>query len=137
MRQILIDWLLDVHKRFRLVPETIHITVNIIDRYLMKRQVTRDQLQLLGVTALHIAGQYEEIGPPSLSDLVYTTDSAYTAPDILRMQTSILSELEFSFTFPTALSFLETYMIAINVRDLPTELYTRFLLEMGLVVLHM
>jgi hypothetical protein len=52
MREILVDWLLSVSKRFSLVPETIHITVNIIDRYLMRRMVTRDQLQLVGVTAL-------------------------------------------------------------------------------------
>ena len=137
MRQILVDWLLDVHKRFRMLPETIHITVNIIDRYLMRRLVARDQLQLLGVTALQIASQYEEIGPPCLNDLVYTTDDAYTPADILAMKSSILSELEFSFTFPTALSFLETYMKAINVVDLPTELYTRFLVEMSLIDLAM
>jgi hypothetical protein len=65
------------------------------------------------------------------------TDNACNAGDILRMQTNILTALEFSFTFPTALAFLETYMKAINVFDLPTELYTRFLIEMSLVYIHM
>ena len=34
MRAILIDWLIDVHLKFKLVPETLFMTVNLIDRYL-------------------------------------------------------------------------------------------------------
>ena len=37
MRFILVDWLIDVHVRFKMMPETLFITVNIIDRFLMKR----------------------------------------------------------------------------------------------------
>ena len=36
MRAILIDWLIDVHKRFKLKPETLFLTVYIIDQYLEK-----------------------------------------------------------------------------------------------------
>ena len=35
MRAILVDWLVEVHSKFKLLPETIFLTVNIIDRYLM------------------------------------------------------------------------------------------------------
>ena len=41
MRAILIDWLIDVHLKFKLVNETIFLTVNLIDRYLEQNQVTR------------------------------------------------------------------------------------------------
>lgn len=34
MRSILIDWLVEVHLKFKLVPETLYLTVNLIDRYL-------------------------------------------------------------------------------------------------------
>jgi cyclin B len=36
MRAILVDWLIEVHLKFKLLPETLFITVNIIDRYLEK-----------------------------------------------------------------------------------------------------
>lgn len=36
MRSILIDWLVEVHLKFKLLPETLYLTVNIIDRYLSK-----------------------------------------------------------------------------------------------------
>lgn len=34
MRSILVDWLVEVHLKFKLVPETLYLTVNLIDRYL-------------------------------------------------------------------------------------------------------
>lgn len=41
MRGILIDWLIDVHIKFKLVPETLFFTVNLIDRYLESNQIMR------------------------------------------------------------------------------------------------
>jgi G2/mitotic-specific cyclin-B, other len=34
MRSILVDWLIEVHLKFKLVPESLYLTVNLIDRYL-------------------------------------------------------------------------------------------------------
>ena len=39
MRSVLMDWLVDVHYKFKLMPETLFLTQNIIDRYMSKRQV--------------------------------------------------------------------------------------------------
>jgi cyclin B len=64
MRTILIDWLVQVHLKFKLLSETLFMTVSLIDRFLDKERVTRDQLQLVGVAALFIASKYEEIYPP-------------------------------------------------------------------------
>ena len=38
-RSILVDWLISVHIRCKLWPETLYITVNLIDRYLSLFQV--------------------------------------------------------------------------------------------------
>jgi cyclin B len=34
MRTIVIDWLVDVHARFKLLQETLYLTVAIMDRFL-------------------------------------------------------------------------------------------------------
>jgi len=34
MRAVLIDWLINIHMKFKLLPETLYITVNLIDRFL-------------------------------------------------------------------------------------------------------
>jgi hypothetical protein len=96
MRSILIDWLIEVHLKFKLVPESLYLTVNLIDRYLEKEQVNRQKLQLVGVTAMLIACKYEEIYPPIVKDFVYITDNAYTKEEILEQEHRMLRVLDFN-----------------------------------------
>ena len=70
MRSILFDWLVEVHLKFKLVPETLFMTCGLIDRYLEKEQVMRDRLQLVGIAAMFIASKYEEIFAPEYRSLV-------------------------------------------------------------------
>jgi hypothetical protein len=84
MRSILTDWLVEVHLKFKLVPETLYLTINLIDRFLEKYEVPRPKLQLVGVTSLLIASKYEEIYPPEIRDLVYICDRAYTKQEVRR-----------------------------------------------------
>ncbi|KAK9149944.1 hypothetical protein Syun_008253 [Stephania yunnanensis] len=55
MRAILIDWLVEVAEEYRLVPDTLFLTVNYIDRYLSGNVMNRQRLQLLGVACMMIA----------------------------------------------------------------------------------
>lgn len=41
MRAILLDWLLDVHFKCQLMPETLFCTINYIDRFLKKKHIFR------------------------------------------------------------------------------------------------
>lgn len=107
MRRILVDWLLKVHGKFKLLPETLYLTINIIDRYLSSEKVTRKVLQLIGVTAMHIACKYEEIYPPEASDFVYITDNAYSKKELLDTEYKILKILNFNLTFVSAYRHLE------------------------------
>lgn len=112
MRAILVDWLVEVHLKFKLVPETLYLTVNLIDRYLERAEVSRPKLQLVGVTSLLVASKYEEIYPPELRDLVYICDRAYTRQDIIEMEEAILKTLNYNVTIPSAHAFLVRYLKA-------------------------
>jgi hypothetical protein len=112
MRAILVDWLVEVHFKFKLVPDTLYLTVYLIDKYLEVAQVSRQELQLVGVTALLLAAKYEEIYPPEIRDLVYITDRAYTKEQILAMEKSMLRTLQFRLTAPTIYCFLLRYLKA-------------------------
>lgn len=114
MRSILVDWLIEVHMKFRLEQETLYLCINILDRYLSRVRVERKQLQLVGVTALLIASKYEEIYPPEVKDCVYITDRAYTRQDILDMEATILAELQFNLTVPNAYPFLQRFLFIVN-----------------------
>lgn len=109
MRGILVDWLVDVHKKYKLKTETLFLAVNIIDRYLEQRQIARRHLQLIGITAMLVAAKFEEIYPPQIKEFVYITDHAYTYDEMVNMEISILRTLDFNFTNPTAAQFFERY----------------------------
>merc|ERR1711974_207790 len=81
MRAVLIDWLIEVHSQFKLLQETLYMTVYVIDKFLQTEgySIKRNKLQLVGVTAMFIASKVEEIYCPEISDFVYITDNAYSS----------------------------------------------------------
>ena len=110
MRSILIDWLVEVHMKFRLETSTLYLCVNIIDRYLEREVVQRSRLQLVGVTSLLVACKIEEIFPPEVRDCVYICDNAYSRDEILDMEASILKTLQYRVATPTAYPFLLRFL---------------------------
>merc|ERR1712232_867156 len=64
------------------------------------------ELQLVGVAAIWIASKFEEIYPPELSDFLYMTENAYSAKQVIAMETHVLVALSFVICAPTVLNFL-------------------------------
>ena len=54
-RAVLIDWLYQVHDRFKLLSDTFHMTIQLIDRYLQVVDVSKHELQLIGSTGTNAA----------------------------------------------------------------------------------
>jgi len=71
MRSILVDWLIEVHRKFELMPETFYLTINIVDRFLAVKVVPRRELQLVGIGSMLIACKYEEIWAPEVVFPIY------------------------------------------------------------------
>jgi len=117
MRGILVDWLVEVHLKFKLETITLWLCINILDRYLELESVARSDLQLVGVTSLLIACKFEEIYPPEIRECVYITDYAYTHPQVLTMETNILTRLAFNICIPTGYHFLARYLESITASD--------------------
>ena len=132
MRAILVDWLVDVHLKFKLLPETLFLAVNLIDRYLEKAKISRQKLQLVGVAAMLIAAKYEEIYPPEIKEFEYVTDRAYSKPEILDMEGKILSTLNFHLTINSQLLFLERYAMIAKLDERMLNM-AKYLLELALV----
>jgi len=132
MRMILMDWLIEVHMKYRLRSETLHLAINLIDRYLTKIPIARKRLQLVGVCAMYIAAKFEEISPPELNDWVYITDRAYTKDDVLHMECAMLSALSFRIAAPTAAHFFHGLQEANGCRDVHRSL-AQYILELGIL----
>ena len=132
MRGILIDWIVEVHLKFKLTSETLFLTVNLIDRYLDLKIIMRNKLQLVGVTAMLIACKYEEIYAPEVKDFVYITDKAYTKDEIFQMENEMLSTLEYNITVPSSYRYMEVFNQYLKIED-NALMFCRYLLELFLV----
>lgn len=132
MRGILVDWLVEVHMKYRLRPETLFLAVNIIDRYLSLRAMVRKRLQLLGVVAMFIAAKFEEIDPPKVAEFAYITDNSYTKKDILSFECTVLVALGFQIAVPTAAHFLDRLQQA-NGCDAVHKALAQYVLELALL----
>eukprot|EP00249_Psilotum_nudum_P028994 c39081_g1_i1 orf=330-1733(-) len=117
MRSILIDWLIEVHHKFKLMPETLFLTINVIDRFLASQSISRKNLQLAGVTAMLVAAKYEEICYPQIDDLVFISDSAFTREDVLSMEIKMLNKLRFNLTVPTPYVFIIRFLKAASADE--------------------
>lgn len=133
MRAILVDWLIEVHRKFELMPETLYLTINIVDRCLSMRTVSRRELQLVGMSSMLIACKYEEIWAPEVSDFIAISDNAYVREQVLRMEKEILGKLEWYLTVPTPYVFLVRYIKASVPSDQEMENMVFFLTDLGLM----
>lgn len=44
VRAILVDWIINVHNKLNLLPETLYITVNLVDRFLSIRELEKEEI---------------------------------------------------------------------------------------------
>ncbi|RDX76337.1 Cyclin-A1-1, partial [Mucuna pruriens] len=138
MRAILIDWLVEVAEEYRLVPETLYLTVNYIDRYLSGNAMNRQRLQLLGVSCMMIASKYEEICAPRAEEFCFITDNTYLKEEVLQMESAVLHYLKFEMTAPTVKCFLRHFVRAASqdVQEHPLlqlECLTNYIAELSLL----
>ena len=117
MRQILVNFLVDVHFRFGLVQATLYLTVNILDRFLSSEEatrVTRTNLQLVGIATLLISSKFEEVWALTSTDCVCVCDNAYSEKEVVDMEASILWALNYEINVPSAHTFMVRYLTAVN-----------------------
>lgn len=132
MRTTLINWLIEVGHEYDVQSETIHLTVSYIDRFLSAMSVTRNKLQLIGITSLFIAAKYEETSPLGVNDLVLLADGAYTVQQVLKMEQLLLRILKFDLCVPTAYAFLSAYCMAGNTND-ETKFLAQYIAELAML----
>lgn len=132
LRGVLVDWLIEVHTRFHLLPETMFLAINIIDRFLSARIVELDKLQLVGITAMFIASKYEEVLSPHVQNFKHVADDGFTEEEILKAERFVLAALNYDLSYPNPMNFLRRISKADNY-DIQTRTLGKYLLEVSLV----
>ncbi|KAF5018590.1 hypothetical protein F66182_9419 [Fusarium sp. NRRL 66182] len=131
-RGILVDWLIEVHTRFHLLPETLFLAVNVIDRFLSEKVVQLDRLQLVGITAMFIASKYEEVLSPHVENFKRIADDGFSEAEILSAERFVLSTLNYDLSYPNPMNFLRRVSKADNY-DIQSRTIGKYLMEISLL----
>ncbi|MCL7035297.1 hypothetical protein MKW94_000264 [Papaver nudicaule] len=131
-RLVLVFWLIDVRYQLKFPSEVLFLTVHIVDRYLEQNLVAQKDLPLLGLSAMLIAGKYEEDKPPGVEEFVTIASGFYNREQILSTEKSILEKLGWSLTVPNPYHFLIRFVKAAGA-DKEMEDIAFFMAELGLM----
>jgi len=134
MRPCLVDFLVEIHFTFRLRPETLYLTLNIVDRYVSRRIVYIKHYQLVGCAALWIAAKFEDAKErvPTVQDLAQICREIYEESAFIQMEGHVLSTIQWTLGHPTAEAWLRLMCCGPNVEDTKVQHVARFLMEITL-----
>ena len=95
MLPFLVDFMIEVHSEFRMSPYTLHLAVNLINRYVSKRVVFKKHYQLVGCAALWIAAKFEDAKDkvPTVRELRNMCVNAYEEDMFVQMEGHVLATL--------------------------------------------
>nr|CAB3465966.1 unnamed protein product [Digitaria exilis] len=119
---------LQVSEEYKLVADTLYLTVYLIDNFLSQNCIQMQKLQLLGITSMLIASKYEEFCAPSVKEFCAITDSTYQMAEVLELERKVVNDLGFYLSVPTTKTFLRRFLRAAQASCInPTlEHYTSY-----------
>lgn len=106
MRKIVADWMLEVVQEC-CVPDVFCLATSLMDRFLAKVRIQKNQLQLLGAVCLFLASKFKESSPLTSDRLAMYTDFSVTVEDIREWELLVLYKLKWDLGSATGLDFLD------------------------------
>ncbi|KAF9430694.1 hypothetical protein BGZ94_004911 [Podila epigama] len=130
-RAQLIHWLVTVHERFDLLQETLHLCINLLDRFLSATMIPISQLQLAGIVALSLASKFEETRAPSLAYLAEMAAGAYSLKQIKAAEIGMLKVLKYELGAPGPMTFLRR-ISRVDEFDIDVRTLAKYLVDVTL-----
>jgi hypothetical protein len=133
MRPYLLDFLVEAHAAFQLLPETLFLAVNLLDRYCSRRVVYKRHYQLVGCAALLIAAKYgdKKDRVPTVRELKSMCCSLYDDEMFTQMEWHVLQTLNWVIGHPTVDAFLQV-ALSEGQYDAEVEHMTLYIAEIAL-----
>ncbi|CAA9965545.1 G1/S-specific cyclin CLN2 [Pyrenophora teres f. maculata] len=133
MRPYLLDFLVEAHAAFQLLPETLFLAVNLLDRYCSRRVVYKRHYQLVGCAALLIAAKYgdKKDRVPTVRELKSMCCSLYDDEMFTQMEWHVLQTLNWVIGHTTVDAFLQIALLEAPY-DAEVEHMTLYIAEIAL-----
>ncbi|XP_026491511.2 G1/S-specific cyclin-D2-like [Vanessa tameamea] len=107
MRKVVTTWMLEVCEEQQCEEQVFPLAVSYMDRLLAQRAISRQQLQLLAVTALLLASKFRQCHPLSVDLLCAYTDNSVFPHEVRQWEVMLLQRLNWQLSIATAFDFVE------------------------------
>lgn len=104
-RPVIIDTLVQIVHQYDLLDSTIHLAVNMLDRYLLTEKVSENEVEKISLVCLLLASKIEDCYYLVLGDLTSHNDK-YSKCDILITENKILNALKYQLSTMTPYQYL-------------------------------
>lgn len=103
IRIIVLDWLISVMTSWKFRPNTVHMTIQLVDRYYLGHEqvLPKEIAQKVGCVCLWIAAKFHEVHQVTSGDLDWVTRNMFASGELVRMEIEMLVSLEFKLWYPT------------------------------------
>jgi len=130
-RSTLVNWLFQLGEEFQFTPETNHLCIIIMDRFIARnckmtkgQKIPTAQLQLIASGAMLLASKQNERYPAAVSDLIDACDNQYEESNFKKVQTEIFKILKWNINYPVSYSFTR-YVAHYAFRNEPKSQFLR------------
>uniref|UniRef100_A0A5K3FT94 CYCLIN domain-containing protein n=3 Tax=Mesocestoides corti TaxID=53468 RepID=A0A5K3FT94_MESCO len=128
----LADWMVEVHEHFRYCTGTFHLAWSLLYSFFDKSTpISRSQIQLYACAAILVACKQEEHWIPTMAELRYLTNNAYTCRQFVEAELHFLMSIDFNVHRPNPYFFLQRYYRVLDWRSASVQRMCRFLLDAG------
>ncbi|KAI8440239.1 hypothetical protein MSG28_001618 [Choristoneura fumiferana] len=110
MRKVVTTWMLEVCEEQQCEEQVFPLAVSYMDRFLAQRPISRQQLQLLAVTAMLLASKFRQCHPLSVDLLCAYTDNSVHPNEVRQWEVILLQRLNWQLSIATAFDFIEPFL---------------------------
>ncbi|XP_013134837.1 PREDICTED: G1/S-specific cyclin-D2-like [Papilio polytes] len=110
MRKVVTTWMLEVCEEQQCEEQVFPLAVSYMDRFLSHRAISRQQLQLLAVTALLLASKFRQCHPLCVDLLCAYTDNSVYPNEVRQWEVMLLQRLNWQLSIATAFDFVDPFL---------------------------
>ena len=131
-RKNIIEIMFYYNAKWELNPDSIFLAVNIMDRYINKIKLEKDEYELVGLASFMIGSKYEDIYSPNAKCLSRLYNFKYESESILEKEVQILNTLDYSLLYTSSYKILKTIFHISNIEDENVYYLSELLLQISL-----
>ena len=135
-RKKIIQILIYYNFKWKLNPDNVYLTVNIMDRYTSKIKIKKDEYELIALASYLIGSKYEDIYSPNAKTLSYIFSFKYNPDEILQKEKDILNTLNYSLLYQSSFKFLHFLYYCSGINDIKVYYLSQLFLDLSLTDLN-